>query len=697
MVISDRDNARTSLGAVRFARQHAVANLMGQRDAVTSFEAARQLQANAVTLGSWNYEVLAGTAASDASSLELGELPVLEAYDGSGAYRYADLAHAERAAGLAVAALELDIKRFEGQGSARHFSAGMAFELIDHPLYGANTSALDNVGALLASHARPDNAFVLLAVEHHATNNLGTQAAELLHLTALERGTYRNHFHAAPAAAPVVPRFIRKPTAPGLQTARVVGVEGQSLSPDRDHRVKLQFPWQRGTAPLAGGLAHDERSVDSAGNAPGNERSGSWVRVALPAAGANWGAVFVPRIGTEVAVEFVEADIDRPVIVGQLYNGSDLPPFSAGVDSGVNHAGVISGLASQGLDGAGFNQWLLDDASGQLRMRLHCSYSAAEVGLGHLIQQSGRSAERGAWRGFGFEAGTGGWATLRAAEGLLLSASARPERSGLVPPTQMDAAEAVAQLQAARALGQRLSAAAGSVSAQPLASHDDGQALDKFLASIDLARDGKHPAAVNGQQARQAGADGRTLDRPVQAFAEPVVVLQTPSTALLATQAGIAAFAGQDSSWVAQGDVQQTAAHTFASVSGQTTSWFTHEGGIKAFAANGAVSLRAHADSLQILADKDVTVISVNDEIRIQASTRIEIVGGQSSLQLDGANITFTCPGAFTVKGAGHAFLGGASGVAALEALPTGQAGELVKALELRYSYRDLKPVVGAP
>ena len=59
-------------------------------------------------------------------------------------------------------------------------------------------------GALTASRDRPDNAFCLVAVEHHAANNLGMQAATLLGLTDIEQGGYLNHFHAVPAAAPVV-------------------------------------------------------------------------------------------------------------------------------------------------------------------------------------------------------------------------------------------------------------------------------------------------------------------------------------------------------------------------------------------------------------------------------------------------------------------------------------------------------------
>ena len=84
-------------------------------------------------------------------------MPTLERYDGAGAYRYQDGDHADRAATLALAAHELQAKRFEGIGAARILRPGARFSLINHASYGANTTAFDYAGAALASHDRVDS------------------------------------------------------------------------------------------------------------------------------------------------------------------------------------------------------------------------------------------------------------------------------------------------------------------------------------------------------------------------------------------------------------------------------------------------------------------------------------------------------------------------------------------------------------
>jgi type VI secretion system secreted protein VgrG len=149
-----------------------------------------------------------------------------------------------------------------------------------------------------------------------------------------------------------------------------------------------------------------------------------------------------------------------------------------------------------------------------------------------------------------------------------------------------------------------------------------------------------------------------------------VVVLDTPSSLTLASDGAIAQYAGEHLSQVAQGDVQVSAAHTAAQVSGQTTSLFTHAGGLQMKAANGPVSLRAHADTLQLLANKDIQIVSVNSEITVSANSKIELIGADSGITLEGGDITFTTPGTWNAKGSLKELVGGASGSAQRPALP---------------------------
>ena len=687
LVVFDQAAERPDLGGLRFSqpgRHGAAGTLLGQlagnlfggfaQDTLTEWATSQAVGPNAVTLGAWDERQLAGVAAQAQSERPAG-VPPLEFYRGHGERlhangRVADALHASPAEAEGgtqdlLDALALQQQGIDAAGAVRALHPGVTFELLDHDGYGAGT----------------DRRFAAIAVTHEMANNLGAQAAEILRATDVEQGSYRNRFSAAPASLRLLPlpTAFEAPAAPGPQTAWVMTQGEDPIHADRDGRVRIQFAWQRGERPLAGALnAPNTPAGASTGHAPGDATSGTWVRVAQGVAGPDWGALFTPRPGSEVLVDFVDGDIDRPLIVGQLHNGPHELPWPAGVDAGANHPGTISGWHHPHLDGQGANQWVVDDAIGQLRMRLASHSSAtghSELTLGHLIQQSARggsgAAQRGQWLGEGFYGHTEGWAVVRAGEGLLLSTSARPAQGASVARTQMDAAEAVGQLKAAQQLGDVLAQSARQQGAHGLHSHEAGQAWATHTEAMDPAAQGRYIGAAGGQDTRQARAGSRDLAEPVERFAKPLLHLDTPASATWVTPASIHLFSGQDHSVSAQGDVHLTAAHTVSSVSGQTTSLYTHAGGIKAITANAALSVRAHTDAQQIWSEQDLTVQSTTDEVRIQASKSITLTAGQSQIVIEGGDITFSCPGTWTVKGASHDWLGGGSQAASLPAMPT--------------------------
>jgi type VI secretion system VgrG family protein len=136
---------------------------------------------------------------------------------------------------------------------------------------------------------------------------------------------YGNEVEVFPALQPYRPaRKTPRPVVPAC-TAVVVGKAGEEIWTDRYGRVKVQFHWDRyGEA---------------------DETASGWVRVASPWAGKNWGAIFVPRIGQEVLVEFVNGDPDQPVITGSFYNGDQMPPYNLPANA------TVSGIRTRSSKG----------------------------------------------------------------------------------------------------------------------------------------------------------------------------------------------------------------------------------------------------------------------------------------------------------------------------------------------------------
>lgn len=638
LIIFDREAElpEAAQPTIRFHRNHATED----SDTLQIWQDSRTVQTNAAALSGWDYKGLAATGATAASRFDNGQLPALEVHDASLPYRFEDSNAAQLRTDLRLAAHESRMQRFSGTSTARQLAEGTVFTISQHEDYTGDAAR-----------------FTVLAVNHLGANNLGGEVAQLLGQDSIEAGTYRNELLAQAAQQPIVPPLLKKPVIEP-QTARVVGLPDQALTTERDHRIKIQFPWQRGESPNPGGLTAE------VGHAPGNDQSGTWVRVGEWLGGPNWGSHFLPRLDTEVLVDFLDGDIDRPIIAGQAHNGADLPPFSAGHEAQANHPGVLSGWMSHNFE-AGSNQWVLDDAPGQLRTRLANSENASQIALGHLIHQSPDSASRGAWRGSGFELRTDGWLAVRAGEGMLISASARQNSQS----TQLDITEAISQLKAAEQAAQSLSDTARAQNAAALKANES---QTKLIQNIDPQQDGKYQGDISGQSTHKAQPGSRELGEPVERFAQPLILIETPTDIGHASPASFLAHAGGHLHTTVQQDLHLASAHTVAAITGQDASWYNHQSGIRSIAQAGSHTLQAHTAPLEILADESITVTSSNDEIHILAKQKIVFQAGQSSITLQGQNITFACPGKFSVKGAGHAFTGPGSAPAVLGALPVG-------------------------
>lgn len=611
-------------------------------DAIHGFTARRSIASGSVLRSRWDAEQVRAPASQALADPGGPLVPDLEDHDGSlslppTASPSAD-AVAHRAS-VAAKAHAQTLRTWRGQSSVRRLAAGQAFVLTDHPDYGP-------FSARGFGNANPEARFLVTDLEHRMRNNLRLGGDRLDDGEPI----YENRFSAVPADVPMVPAATAGASYPGLQTALVVGIADQVLTAERDHEVKAQFHWQRGTQPNRGGLSETGSEGDADGNAPGNERSGTWIRVAQAIAGPDFGEVYLPRIGDEVLIDFEHGDPDRPIVVGALWNGEDLPPFSAGVDTDSTHPGVISGIHTRTLDGGGYNELVFDDASGQPGIRAASSSFSSQLNLGHLLHTRPGLAWRGTARGQGFEWTTDGWTVARAEKGLLLSTTLRPNASG----TAFDTTEAQGQLRAAQSLAQTLSDAGAHQGAKPLTAMDQQTRLLETLAVTE------QPAAT------------RSRPQPaVPAPDAPIVLLEAPASISFTTPATMLSHASLHHSATIQGDVLASAGKVWSAISGGHASLYTHTGGIAAIAANHPVSIQAQTDALEILADKSVTVTSTEAGITVVAEQKIVLLAGGASITLDGENITFACPGTFSVKGAKQDWGGAAKGQASLPVLPT--------------------------
>ncbi|WP_311567448.1 type VI secretion system Vgr family protein [Photobacterium arenosum] len=200
--------------------------------------------------------------------------------------------------------------------------------------------------------------FTLLEVKHE-----GSDPQAHAEEAGDEPTTYHNKVIAFPADMTYRASALPAPVVEGPQTAVVVGPANEEIYTDNLGRIKIQFHWDRLGA--------------------SDEHSSCWVRVSQSLAGPNWGAVFLPRIGHEVVVSFLEGDPDQPLVTGSVYNGLHLPPYDLPLKK------TRTTLRSKTHKGEGYNEISLDDETNHEELYLRAQKDMSVKVLNDRFEQIG--------------------------------------------------------------------------------------------------------------------------------------------------------------------------------------------------------------------------------------------------------------------------------------------------------------------
>lgn len=191
------------------------------------------------------------------------------------------------------------------------------------------------------SSSEEGKSYVVTLVRHEAREPLAYESG-----SGEEASDYRNTIQCIPDSVVFRPaRSTTKPIVHGVQTAVVVGPPGEEIHTDKYGRVRVHFHWDR------------EHSDE--------EDSSCWIRVSQGHAGSGFGAIYIPRVGEEVVVAFLEGDPDRPLIVGRVYNANKMSAF------GLPDSKVVCGMKSKTYKGSGYNEYVMDDSPGKELIREH--------------------------------------------------------------------------------------------------------------------------------------------------------------------------------------------------------------------------------------------------------------------------------------------------------------------------------------
>ena len=600
-------------GKVRFHRAEATEN----SNTLDLWESERSTQPARTTLNSWVYQSSHIDHSSEATWIDVGDTaPQLENYDPQTSH-YGDETELSDYTKLRQQAHDLKTKTFFAAGNVPHLNSGDGFTLTQHPVHDQDPVA----------HRQ----FIVLAQEVEANNNLGShELAAGSGNSATDNPPFRTKLTLVRRGIPIVPEFSHtehaKPRSRGPQTAMVVGI-GSEVHTNERGEIRVQYPWQRKQDHLEGGADFDDKSS-------------FWVRVAHDIAGSRWGSQWIPRIGQEVLIDFIEGDIDRPVCVKVLHNARHENPHFSGTGSlPANKA--LSGTKTKEFDGQGYNELLFDDTTGEQRTKFSSEHAKSQLNLGYLIHP--RTEGRGEPRGEGIEIRTDASLALRSAMGTLITTEARYKASG----KQLDRQALTAAMNAAKELVKIY----GDLSNTHQADNTDLEELKKLIDKI------------------AAWEKGSNTDKNNNGGGQPIVAVSAPGGMAISSGEEMAITSGTNLDIVTQQSTQITAGKNLLARVKDRISLFTYKLGIKIIAASGKVEIQAHSDNIELTAAKNIFGTAL-EEITWKCK-KFTIITDGASYEIGAGGIISKTSGAHVRHAGKHTMTGPAGVGVAFPALPS--------------------------
>ncbi|MEO5628518.1 MAG: type VI secretion system tip protein TssI/VgrG [Thermomonas sp.] len=291
-------------------------------DAIQTLTLEQQMRTRKVTLHHWDFVNKRVVRENTPTVLKIGEDHGLERYRYPGGFVESTVG--QHLSQMIMEAEEVSHLHLRGGSQIRTLTPGHRFTLHGHPFVAFNIE------------------YMVLSVWHHGRNNLTNEWPS----------DYGNGFTVQPHEVTYrAPLTTPKGLVRGPQTALVTGPAGEEIHTDKHGRIKVQFHWDR--------LGEY------------NDTSSCWIRVSQVWAGNGYGTMFIPRIGMEVVVDFLDGDPDQPIVTGCVYNGINKPPYNLDAAQGpvFPTRSTLKTLSSKG--GGGTNELRFEDKAGDEEIFLH--------------------------------------------------------------------------------------------------------------------------------------------------------------------------------------------------------------------------------------------------------------------------------------------------------------------------------------